>query len=40
MSERTGIMGKVGGAVDTAAGFMLPLQMHKIKPSDKVQQLS
>mgnify|MGYP001465773565 CR=1 FL=1 len=24
MSERTGIMGKVGGAVDTAAGFMLP----------------
>jgi hypothetical protein len=24
MSERTGIMGKVGGAIDTTAGFMLP----------------
>ena len=24
MSERTGIMGKVGSAIDTAAGFMLP----------------
>ena len=36
MSEREGIMGKVGGAVDTAAGFILPFtgyQDQKIRES-------
>ena len=45
MSEREGIMGKVGGAVDTAAGFILPFtgyQDQKIRESaaDKLKNFA
>jgi Ni/Co efflux regulator RcnB len=45
MSEREGIMGKVGGAVDTAAGFILPFtgyQDKKIRESaaDKLKNFA
>ena len=45
MSEREGIMGKVGGAVDAAAGYMLPLtgyQDKKIRESaaDKLKNFA